>query len=175
MKLILGIIAFILTFGFSTTLVGLLFGFPQETVKPKVHQLRTNHAVKHKIRSLLRRDVRNGRSRHRAASQLYRSEITAESLYSNPAYRFTVLTYVRKSASMNDAGLPRDFQYAWRNHMKAWKKQAMFIEAIEKNLNNPNSFSIRAGDNTNEINQTWSQVLRIAERYGLNIDNRYYR
>ena len=172
MKTILGLVAFILTFGFSVSIIGLLFGFP-EAVTTKSFQIRTNSSAKHKIRRLLKRDVRNGRSRHSTAGSVLQSGTNFDHLYTNQNYRSTVLKYVRRSSSMSDRGLPRDFQYAWRNHMKAWKKQATHIQEWE--IDDRSAHSMKTEDNTREINETWDQVLRIAQRYGLKIDRSYYR
>ena len=175
MKIILGFIAFILAFGFSTTLVGLLFGFPQPS---QANYLTTNtsSSSSYSIEQFLKRDVRNGYTRHRTARKVYQSAGSDIELYSDSNYRKTVLRYVQRSSSMSDAGLPRDFQYAWRNHMKAWKKQAAYVRSFEiVDVSNQNSFSIRGADNTREINETWDQVLRIAQRYGVRIDRTYYQ
>ncbi|MEZ5344458.1 MAG: hypothetical protein R2681_02785 [Pyrinomonadaceae bacterium] len=176
MKIILGFVAFLLTFGLSSTLVGLIFGFPQETNTSQVYQLRSDSSTARRIESLLRRDVRNGEARHRIAVQAYRDLRNDESLYADAKYRLTVLRYVENSSSMSDAGLPRDFQYAWREHMDAWKKQAAYVRSKER-VNeefNAESESVYS-DNTSEINETWYQVLRIAQRYGVEIDESFYR
>lgn len=175
MKIILGFIAFILTFGFSTSLVGLLFGFPQPNTASYL-ATKSNSQVAQKIQGLLKRDVQNGVSRHSLADRLYQSGETFESFYSDAEFRGAALKYVETSSSMSDAGLPLDFQYAWRDHMKAWEKQAAYIRTFESTGSyDPNSLSIRPGDNTTEINETWYQVLRIAQRYGVVIDRSYFQ
>lgn len=176
MKIILGFIAFLLTFGVSSTLVGLIFGFPQETKAPQVYQLRADSSTTRRIESLIKRDVRNGESRHRLAAEAYSELKNDETLYADAKYRLTVLQYVDTSSGMSDAGLPTDFQYAWREHMNAWKKQAAFVKTKdyatgEFNVDSENVYA----DNTSEINKTWYQVLRIAQRYGVEIDENYYR
>jgi len=175
MKILLGIIAFTLTFGLSSTLVGLLFGFPQAEVEaPKYRVRHQDSSTKYRIKRLLKRDVANGFPRHAAARRGYQSNRDITSLDQIPAYRNSVIRYVERSSSMSDAGLPRDFQYAWRNHMKAWKKRAAYLKAIDA-VDNPNSFSVEIPNDSGEINETWEQVLRIAERYGLHIDRSYYQ
>ena len=183
MKILLGIIAFILTFGLSSTLVGLLFGFPQAEVEsPKYRVRHQDSSTKYRIKRLLKRDVANGFPRHSAARRAYQTERDITSLDQIPAYRKSVIRYVERSSNMNDAGLPRDFQYAWRNHMKAWKKRANYLKSIDV-AGDPNSVSVELYDkngeliynDTGEINETWEQVLRIAERYGLHIDRSYYQ
>ncbi len=174
MKTILGIIAFTLTFGLSAGLVGLLFGFPQYEAKSYSHN-HYNSAYKYKIKKLLKRDIRNGDVRNR---RIYKLE--AEGLRSpiyKTEYSDAINEYYEASSSMNDANLPEDFKYAWREHMDAWKAQAIYVkslqgEAVEDELDT----AVRNyADNTREINETWYQVLRIAERYGLDIDGSYYQ
>mgnify|MGYP000333153206 CR=1 FL=1 len=175
MKIILGIIAFTLTFGLSSTLVGILFGFPQAEVEsPRYRVSHQNHSVKHKIKRLLKRDVANGVPRNFELRRIYQTERDISSLDQSPAYRTSVIRYVEKSSRMSDAGLPKDFQYAWREHMKAWKNRAAYLKAIDS-IDNPNSFSVNVSDDNGEINKTWEQVLRIAQRYGLKIDRSYYQ
>jgi len=176
MKLILGMIAFILTFGFSTTLVGLIFGFPKEISKPTAYNFRTNEAVKHRIRSLLRRDVRYGYVRRKMLGRIkdVRSMSKPE-LFTSDSFISATSSYVSKSSGINDAGLPRDFQYAWRTHMKAWKKHVRFLGTTRFNPHDEVSIIRGYTETSKEIEQTWFQVLRIAERYGLHIDRRYYR
>ena len=60
--------------------------------------------------------------------------------------------------------------------MNAWKKQAAFVRSkdlakSEFDLDSNGTYA----DNTVEINKTWYQVLRIAQRYGVEIDEGYYR
>ncbi len=158
MKLILGIIAFTLTFGLSTTLVGLVFGFPKTISSPKIQKSHSHSVTARRIKSLLIRDDRNGNMRDRRLVNMLKqsfNDMSDSDLYQNSAYRDQIASYAARSARINDAGLPRDFQYAWRAHMKAWKKH---------------SFS----NNSQEITQTWHQVLRIARRYGVDI-NRFPR
>jgi len=158
MKLILGIIAFTLTFGLSTTLVGLVFGFPKTASSPQIQRSHSHSVTARRINSLLIRDDRNGRIRNRQLANMLKQNVNNLSdsdLYANSAYRNQIASYAARSARINDGGLPRDFQYAWREHMKAWKKH---------------SYS----NNSREITQTWHQVLRIARRYGVNI-NRFPR
>jgi hypothetical protein len=170
MRFLSGIIAFIITFGLSVTTVGLLFGFPKAETN---HQVYNNYSssAKYKIKSLITRDVRNGYYRNLKVRKIdgYMNMSETE-LYNNDVYQKSINEYVRRSATISDAGLPDDFKYAWRMHMKAWKKQANYLNALEFN-SDVSSYA----DNTQEINETWYQVLRIAQRYGVKIHPRYYR
>ena len=71
-------------------------------------------------------------------------------------------------------GKPRDFQYAWRNHWKAWNKQPAYARSFETSERFDEAYTV-GNDNGREIDQTWYQVLRIAQRYGVRIDRSYYQ
>lgn len=177
MRIILGIIAFTITFGLSTGLVGILFGFPQAEAKPFSYKKKYTTAYKYKIKKLLRKDVRNGDLRNIKVNRLYAKEGSYSSLYYKDEYRKVINDYYIKSSSMNDSFLPEDFKYAWREHMNAWKKQAEYLNSLqdESYEDGIESNVRRYSDNTNEINRTWFQVLRIAKRYGVKIPRNYYQ
>lgn len=177
MKIILGIIAFTITFGLSTGLVGILFGFPKAQPKSYVSKTKYSSAYKYKIDRLIKRDVRNGDLRDMKVRKLYKSEGYASPIY-KAEYRKVITDYYIKSSSINDSNLPEDFKYAWREHMNAWKKQTQYLNSLTIDDSYSEDVDVavkRYSDNTNEINSTWYQVLRIAERYGVNINSRYYR
>lgn len=171
MKIFLGFIAFTLTFGLSASLVGILFGFPQPEVKSYVSDYRYDSVHTNKIERFLKRDVRNGDLRNDAAFDLFAGEESIKE------YRKSVNDYYIKSSSMNDSNMPEDFKYAWREHMNAWKDQASYLNSLEDNADilGTNPSAKNYSDNTDEINKTWYQVLRIADRYGVDIDRSYYR
>lgn len=174
MKSILGIIAFTLTFGLSAGLVGILFGFPQSHNNSYVSTVRNNSVYQGKISRLLSRDVSNGGAREKAYYEFYGGD--TESLYKNDEYRQAVNEYYISSSSMNDSITPEDFKYAWREHMNAWKNQAEYLNSLQ-NENYGRNDETAANyyiDNTVQINRTWFQVLRIANRYGVEIPNNYY-
>lgn len=168
MRIILGIIAFTLTFGLSSTLVGLIFGFPQPNVRSVSSHHKHSSAYKHKIRRLISKDVSNGRVRNIERFRLYRNLGSEESLFRSSEYHQTVRKYYEKSVSMNTASLPEDFNYAWRKHMEEWQKQADYLKAVQAGeVSRSSSVSSGYYDNTDEINRTFDQVLRIAKRYGV--------
>lgn len=179
MKIILGIIAFTLTFGFSAGLVGLLFGFPQPEVKPFAYNKKYNSVHSDKIQRLLTKDIGNGDLRNQ---EIYKLETNnngfASSIY-KAKYRSVINDYYVKSSSINDSNLPEDFKYAWREHMNAWKKQAQYLDSLQEDKEGfaeDIDLAVKNySDNTNEINSTWYQVLRIADRYGVDVDRSYYR
>ena len=166
MKILLGIIAFTVTFGLSSTVVGLLFGLPQTVNETPKREY--SYSAKYKIKRLLKRDIANGANRNLVARKLLASGVNFNSIDFSDEYKNTVIQYYRDSASMNDADLPSDFKYAWRKHMQAWKKQTIYL----KNNMNPSSTH---SDDDGEINRTWHQLMRIAERYGVEIDESYFQ
>lgn len=202
MKHLFGIVAFALTFGLSTALVGLLFGFPQN----KNTQVENDSTVAKRIEKLLKRDLRNGMLREKAQHTAYKSWAENGSTdikngaHAMRTFRGGVSEYVYASSTMDDSDLPRDFQRAWRIHMKAWKKHAGLLQKFEElefnnespsktsdavNLNGADSkvvdettelakLSKRYNCNIMKINRTWYQVLRIAQRYGVEIDRSYF-
>ena len=174
MKIISGIVAFTLTFGISVALIGLVFGFPEVDTKDYVSTYRTKSAYASKIERFLRKDVRNGNIRDRAIDKHYTEGNSSSSLYFNSDYQDAVNIYYRKSNAMNDSYLPSDFKYAWREHMEAWEKQAKYMNQINES-DSVDGVIEKYSDNTKEINDTWYQVLRIAHRYGVDIDRSYYQ
>lgn len=163
-----GIAAFVLTFGLSVSLVGLLFGFtgPGLSVKEA-----GDHQVSDQITNFLSRDVANGRFRNRTfqrhLSEGYSREYNSYVAFEESAVR----DYVDASSSMDDSVLPADLRYAWREHMDAWKTHLSVLgKGSIESRSMPGccdeAFSIRYRTTSRKINSTWYQVLRIAERYG---------
>ncbi len=176
MRIILGSAAFILTFGFSVSLIGLLFGFPAPS-QPTYLKLNENTRVAKNIERFLRRDVHvNGNFRHRQIRRIPGYRVMPEiELMRHENYGSAYARYVYRSSKMNDAGLPRDFQYAWRNHMSAWRKQSDFINTLnDGEYLSEGVIRSTTSANSREINRSWDQVLRIAQRYGVRIDESYY-
>lgn len=168
LKGFIGIAAFVLTFGFSVSLVGLLFGFSV----PGVSTYDANNArVSHQITNFLRSDVRNGTSRDRKIRrQLSESYSRGEHSYLT-SYAGSVENYFNASSSMNDAFMPADLRYAWREHMDAWSDHVKLLQQAESSGQNlkdccDGAFFVRYKNGVNKINSTWEQVLRIADRYG---------
>lgn len=161
MKSITAIIAFTLTFGFSVALVGLVFGFPQT--------VGFNNSFCHikdqsNIVSLLQRDIRNGQIRDSEINTLSTPSPADMSL---AEYTEFVNSYVDKSQSMYDANLPRDFQTAWRQHMKAWRNYADFLTRINKTsvkITDRDFIQLEKEYNA-EINRTWYKVLEIGDNH----------
>ena len=168
-RITLGIIAFFLTFSVSAVLVGLLVGFP----KVNRSHLSYNSTAARNIKAVIEADISNGEVRRRAEYRLrlrFESESRTD-VRSSSEHASIVSRYASKSAGIDVSRTPADFRYAWNRHMKAWKNQAAYSNAL---ANNEVEFS-SLSDHTTEINDTWAQVIRIARRYGVRIKPRYLR
>jgi hypothetical protein len=157
--------AFVLTFGVSVSLVGLLFGF--DNLASPSFETGNSQSVKHRVTAFLEMDVRNGKIRDIKIRKYFRAQRAEGLAPRTEEYYRLIDEYVDASSSMNDSFLPEDLQYAWRDHMKAWNNErALLAEAARGELN-AEHFKVRADENSKEITATWFQVLRIADRYGV--------
>ncbi len=148
MKFITGIVAFTLTFIFSVALVG----FPIE--------VQNNNQTQQNIASLVQRDVRNGDETFNKTNSCAKWSVF------HKTYPEIVNEYVDKSESMNDADLPSDFQLAWREHMKAWRNYADFLNDSETEKMDTSDFTRLNSNYNREISVTWQEVLQIGREYG---------
>ncbi|HUF04891.1 MAG TPA: hypothetical protein VMM38_12045 [Aridibacter sp.] len=172
LKGISGIAAFVLTFGLSVSLVGLLFGF--------TGIISGETGVSAEITNFLRQDIRNGNFRDQQVRR-YLSDRYSYPLESDSkvwGYSDSVKEYVNASSSMNDASLPDDLRYAWREHMEAWQAHDELLGKTDLRSRGisgccDEAFFVKYRESTREINETWRQVLRIAERYGANTRGMY--
>ena len=142
MKFITAIVAFSITFGFSTVLAGLL-GENNETAQ--------------KISSLLKQDIANGQR----MDQAYYSG------WSSFQFAKVVSDYVDKSQAIDDTNLPADFRIAWQAHMQAWNTHANFLNrtnCVKKKMS-AEEISHLTTEHKYEIMTTWLDVLRIARKY----------
>jgi len=170
-KIFTGIIAFLFTFVSSVSLVGLLFGFPQPNVRAA--NVSEGTASKYAIRSLLMRDVNNGRARDSRITSLL-TERTGIANRGLAGYNASIEEYFAASSSIKDAGLPADFRYAWRQHMRAWNGELTLLRAYRNGKVGEDVFAARRKVSSRKIGETWEQVLRIAARYGVNTNQRFY-
>ena len=127
---------------------------------------------------LLWQDINNGRARNQ---ELMNIDGIGEDIQSSSniiQIAETTEEYVDESQSLDASGLPADFQQAWQAHMDAWRVQADYLNQIKAtaekyslnnqktghlfNLNSNNSYS----NQSDEINRTWYQVLRVGRKYG---------
>jgi hypothetical protein len=142
MKFITAIVAFSITFGFSTVLAGLL-GENNETAQ--------------KISSLLKQDIANGQ----------RMDNAYQLGWSSFQYAKMVSDYVDKSQAIDDTNLPADFRIAWQAHMQAWNTHANFLSrsSCMKKKMTAEEISQITKEHKYEITTTWLDVLRIASKY----------
>lgn len=153
--------AFVATFAISATVAGFF------KIEQGAFVLWDETKTAQKITELLSKDIANGRER-----------------ILNEDYAITTLSYVDNSESLDDSNLPSDFRQAWRAHMKAWRSHSDFLNntpryvevsahrtANEYRTANESSRRVRKlfSQNVNEINRTWSKVLKIAEKHGAEI------
>jgi hypothetical protein len=142
MKFITAIVAFSITFGFSTVLAGLL-GENNETAQ--------------KISSLLKQDIANGQR----MDQAYHLG------WSSSQFARVVSDYVDQSQAIDDTNLPADFTIAWQAHMQAWNTHANFLSrsSCMKKKMTAEEISQITTEHKYEITTTWLDVLRIARKY----------
>ncbi len=143
LKFITAIVAFSITFGFSTALAGLF---------------KEDNPTGQKISSLLERDIQNGQEMEQIAHLVASPfELAAK-----------VGEYVDDSQAIDDADLPADFRFAWRTHMEAWRAHANFLsrsDCMRKRMSGE-EISQTIDSQKSEIDATWLNVLRIGKRYG---------
>ena len=168
-RITLGFVAFLLTFGVSTALVGLIFGFPTYSFQSEKNNLGTEARS---IKQVIEMDIRNGTKRRiaemRLMSRWNSSESDQERSERMRAHASVVDRYAQASSSIDVSNTPRDFQKAWNKHMNAWQKQAVYRKSMSRGFDN-------YSDNTRSINETWEDVLSIAADYGVPMKQRYWR
>ncbi|HEX8248564.1 MAG TPA: hypothetical protein VF599_10355 [Pyrinomonadaceae bacterium] len=168
-KAVLSIIAFLAAFGISVALTPRQSkpGFAPYASRGGCAKTETAR----RITNLLERDIQYGVVLDRKMSQLRQNGYSrdSETYYVN----FARLTneYVTASESIDDSDLPSDFKAAWREHMKAWRVQADFLNETSYDAPRKRSYGIGSGpgksysEQNNEINNTWFETLRIARKY----------
>jgi hypothetical protein len=174
-KTILSIAAFSFAFIFSTAFANLFidkseletsFGVPPVSSNTKPTSCfghhRANNSVADKIEFTLQQDDNYGREREaklRPTNEVFYRPSFAD-------YVEATSEYADKSGSLNDGGLPQDFQIAWQKHMKVWRDYSNFLgEAETMNLNETRFIQLNRMHNQ-DINLTWQQVLLLSAKYG---------
>lgn len=167
-KTILSAIAFTTAFVFSSVFASLFIDksstdYSFARFEAPHASCRHDAATKAAIETLLEQDIRNGRERLLRMNDVDYS--SAESYYSR--YAESVEEYAHDSGSMDYGHLPRDFQFKWRAHMRAWSDYSDFLNQTkdsDQRLEDTN-FYREKGDYISEINSTWYEVLRTGDRY----------
>lgn len=135
---------------------------------------RGGSSVAAKISGLVEQDIRNGFERDRKAYRIADRYTASFSSSSFASYSAIVSGYADESGSIKDDGLPREFQSAWREHMKAWRVYAEFLESMKASsaagTNRDESSRILSNKYDADISRTWHEVLRVADDYGATID-----
>ena len=167
-KIFISAVAFIAAFVFSVVFVGLLFGSSQSS-SHFVYKKNCSQQYAENISALIRQDVKNGRTR---GKKLYQIDKDFRPPFTNPTfadYSGAVTEYVDASHSIYAGNLPHDFQYAWREHLRAWRNYSDFLESMKYASEQSKQFEEETGISdarySQEINRTWDEVLRIAREY----------
>lgn len=163
-KHIIAIAAFFTCFAVSSFLVGLFF--PKDTtelyeivnVRPQ-----TDDAVSERILVLLRQDSENGDKRD---GEIFDYWVENEEFLSLAAKTRIFSKYAANSETIDDSGLPRDFQIAWRKHMDAWDDYSNFLQKAENAGVSVESFNRVEPLYDHDIDSTWDEVLRVGRSYG---------
>ena len=165
-KNILHIATFIAAFALSTFIAG-FFITPAATRYSFVsYAEKTPTTIK--IERFLQRDVYSGSKRTLQIYQL--DDVDASTI---DAQARIVGEYHDVSSSMNADEFPADFQRAWNEHMNAWGDYADFLNeqkdsAVDSDFN-ATDFMKADEHFGKEINRTWYRVLRLANRYGADV------
>jgi hypothetical protein len=158
-KSIISIIAFVASFFLSSSLALLLNGGkPASYPRLEARGASCNKGAARRISNLLRQDIANGRTRQAAFADSDEDATTAE----------PVENYVSASENLDTAGLPEDFQRAWRAHMRAWRVHADYLNRFKDKEMSDSERRIY-DQQSEEINETWYEVLRVARNYGADI------
>ncbi len=166
MKFITAVVAFSATFFFSLLLVG----FPKTNYSLQ-HQC--SNQARYKVTSLLEQDIAFGHERDAQVRSLYRRNNSSKSIYASAEYAEIITEYVRNSENLDDSTLPQDFRMTWRNHMKAWREQANFLNVAVKfsfseNMSRREFFELFLNQDQ-EISDTWRKVEVFGRKYGANV------
>lgn len=181
-KTILSVAAFVLAFAASAAFASLFITQTQtepefalvNNYKPtSCYKNRNSSATADKIAALIREDRSNGLERSRknynAGNTIRPSYESADFIH----FAEVVEHYVDESSSMNVSDLPNDFQFEWREHMKAWRDYSKFLNKMEDSSNRDNwsddELDEIADSHNREISSTWQAVLQTGRSYGANV------
>jgi hypothetical protein len=164
-KIIVALIAFFTTFGFSAGLTKYFLGDTQTKSFVRFNKERKN-STRNKILRLLDKDISNGRLRDsKIANNPFNDDSALQS------YVAATEEYVDKSSSLDDSNLPEEFQTAWREHMKAWQEHSEFLNSVNTLQDRDTMRQYRYQDR--EISRTWYKVLSVAARHNAYPANAY--
>jgi len=179
-KTILSIAAFTVAFLLSTAFAG-LFIVKSDYVPSSYTTKKTScfknrggsNYVADKIETIVKQDMSNGRERGKKLYQIdedFRPPFASSSF---SEYAEAVSEYVGSSENLSVENTPRDFQSAWRRHMKAWRDYADFLDEMKHSpaRKKLSETEVSELENTysSDINNTWSEVLRVGRNYGAEV------
>ena len=162
---ILSIAAFIVAFTVSAAIASVF----TPSSSTGLAQPSADRSTARNIYRFLQRDIQNGDERDRSAYG-YGMERRGALASPNVIIRAqAVAEYSEASGAMNYESLPQDFQLAWLKHMRAWHNYSDFLQKARTERMSYDDVRRLENQYNREINQTWFEVLRIAQRYGSDI------
>jgi hypothetical protein len=183
-KNILSIAAFAIAFSLSTVLAGFFITetYPATfevvsyssgpTCSKRHHNLHQSPLAR-EITAFINSDKANGRARDRkifGAGVDFRPAFESSSF---PKYAVAVEEYVDESSKLDASDLPQEFKTAWRNHINAWRDYTEFLNEMkspsERRKMNTEELLSLDNEYSNEINQTWEEVLSLGATYGADV------
>jgi hypothetical protein len=165
-KHIIAIVTFFTCFAVSSFLVGMIF--PNDASNTELNQIvnlrpQADAEVSEKILVLLQQDGENGDQRD---DEIFDYWTENERVFSLTAKTRIFSDYAKNSATIDDSGLPQDFQTAWRKHMDAWADYSDFLRKVENAKMSSENINRVERQYESDINSTWYEVLHIARSYG---------
>jgi hypothetical protein len=159
-KLVVGIVTFVLAFMFSIGIVKIVSPVASPTFGPGLFSKhRGDSQLALDLEAFIERDQANTGSDSRTWS---RGEVSARG-----AKR--VMQYWSGSVSIDVSAFPEDFQDAWNDHMDAWGDFARYLEKNKGRSMTQAEFLAETRELNHEINVTWSVVLRSARSHGAHV------
>ena len=170
-KNILSIVAFVAAFGLSAAFASLFIS--QNTYSSGYLRAEQNTATADAIAALIRQDHANGYTRFRKVYELQDDNPTDVNSVVFADYAEAIEGYVDDSSSINADDLPRDFQAAWGEHMKAWGEYSNFLNQ-SADISGRTACTLRKFKTNDrmlnrEISRTWYEVLRVGRSYGADV------
>ncbi len=176
-KTILSIAAFTVAFVISAAFASLFISKSEQqsnfVITPSYNTKKTScfknrgnrNYVADKIETVIKQDISHGRERGQKLYQIDEDFLAPSASSSFSEYAESVSEYVGSSENLSVEDTPRDFQKAWRKHMKAWRDYSDFLQ-LSDNKNNIEDFDRADSRYGAEINSTWYEVLRVGRNYG---------
>lgn len=184
-KTILSIAAFIVAFVLSTAFASLFITksepFSSIVVTPSYNAKKTScfgkrgnkNRVAEKIETLVNQDKINGNQRAKRTYQINEDYRPSFSTASFPEYADAVSEYVNNSENLSYEDMPQEFQSAWLSHMKVWRDYSDFLNRMKSSSTRAKLGETKIleldSNYSDEINDTWYEVLRVGRTYGAEV------